>query len=334
MERRTISPGFIEDALDCLRQQGIAAGPVMRAAGLPQMVTEPVSSDRYGALWLAMAAESQDEFFGLGARPMRPGSFALMCHAVMDTRSLEHALRRMLRFLRIVLDDPSGRLNVQDGQAEITLTTRQPRTAFAYRTYWLIVMGLACWLIGRRIPLRRVDFACPAPEHREDYHQFFGAPVHFGQPVSRLVIAASYLDLPVIREPQALAGFLRGAPANILVRYRHDQGLTARIRNLLQSRQACNWPGFEDLAASLGLAPATLRRRLRAEGQSVAEIKDDIRNVRAQNLLRFGDSTISEIAADLGYSEASAFHRAFRKWTGTSPGAFRQARMTSGKVTS
>lgn len=329
-----ILPGFVWDALDCLRQQGLDGAPVLRAAGLPAQVSEPISNQQYGALWLAMADALEDEFFGLGARPMRPGSFALMCHAVIDTRTLDHALRRMLRFLRVVLDDPSGRFSVQAGQADITLTARQPRTAFAYRTYWLILMGVACWLVGRRIPLRRVDFACPAPEHREDYHQFFGAPVHFGQPVSRLVIDAGYLDLPVIRSPQALNGFLRGAPANILVRYRHDQGLTARIRNLLQARPASQWPDAAELASSLRLAPATLRRRLRAEGQSLAAIKDEIRNVRAQTLLRDSPASVAEIAADLGYSEPSAFHRAFRKWTGTSPGAFRQARRTSGRSTS
>ena len=71
------------------------------------------------------------------------------------------------------------------------------------------MLGIACWLIGRRIPLRRIDFSCPAPEHRADYHQFFGAPVHFSQPQSRLAFDARYLALPTIRSEPALRQFLR-----------------------------------------------------------------------------------------------------------------------------
>lgn len=326
MERRLISPGFVEDALASLTARGLDAAPVLAGIGLTCPVVQPISNDQYGALWLGMAAALEDEFFGLSARPMRPGSFALLGHAVLHAPTLERALRRALRFLNVVLDQPRGALTVQDGQAVITLTDGDgvARPAFAYRTYWLILMGLACWLVGRRIPLRQVDFACPAPPHRRDYHQFFGAPVHFGAPCSRLTFSARYLPLPPIRSEAALRAFLRAAPANILVRYRHDQGMTGRIRDQLRTRLPANWPDFDSLADTLGIAPATLRRRLRAEGQSFAALKDDIRNARAQALLRDTDLPVADIAAELGYSEPSAFHRAFRKWTGQSPAAFRR----------
>ncbi|MFB2531634.1 AraC family transcriptional regulator [Paracoccus sp. p3-h83] len=327
MERRSITPGFVWDALACLAAQGLDARPILAAAGLDGPPVAPVSSDQYGALWLAMADAMQDEFFGLAARPMRPGSFALMGHAVLDAPNLGRALRRALRFLNVVLDQPQGRLAVQDGQAVVILTDGDglARPAFAYRSYWLILLGLACWLVGRRIPLLQVDFRGPPPPHRRDYHQFFGAPVRFDRPDSRVIFAARYLDLPIHRSPQALRQFLRGAPANILVRYRHDQGLAARLRGQLRARPPAAWPVLEEMAAALSLSPATLRRRLRAEGHSYAGLKDEIRLARAQALLTGGDLPVAEIAAELGYSEPSAFHRAFRNWTGTSPGAFRAA---------
>jgi hypothetical protein len=71
---------------------------------------------------------------------------------------------------------------------------------------------VACWLIGRRIPLQRIDFACPSPDQRSDYHQFFGVPVHFDRSDSRLAFNAAYLSLPTIRSAQSLKTFLRGAP--------------------------------------------------------------------------------------------------------------------------
>ncbi|WP_155696942.1 AraC family transcriptional regulator [Burkholderia stagnalis] len=325
MERQMIAPGFVEDALACLRVQGVDVAPLLRAAGLPGEVDAPVTVQQYGRLWLAMAEALDDEFFGLAARPMRVGSFALLGHAVLHTRTLEQALRRSLRFLRVVLDHPHGTLQASGGEARIVLAdVGAPRPAFAYRTFWLVLLGLACWLIGRRIPLRRIDFSCPSPEHRADYSQFFGAPVHFDQPDCRLAFDAAYLRLPTIRSEQALKAFLRGAPANILVRYRHDSGWVAKIRTHLKTVAAAEWPTFDALAAQLDVPPATLRRRLRSEGQSFAAIKDEMRSVMAQALLRDGGRSVADIASELGFSEPSAFHRAFRKWTGHSPGAFRR----------
>lgn len=320
-----ISPGFVEDALACLRVQGVDVAPLLRAAGLPDEVDAPVTVQQYGRLWLAMAAALDDEFFGLAARPMRVGSFALLGHAVLHTRTLEQALRRSLRFLRVVLDHPHGTLQASGGEARIVLAdVGPPRPAFAYRTFWLVLLGLACWLIGRRIPLRRIDFSCPSPEHRADYSQFFGAPVHFDRPDCRLTFDAACLRLPTIRSEQALKAFLRSAPANILVRYRHDTGWVAKIRAHLKTVAAADWPTFDALAARLDVPPATLRRRLRSEGQSFAAIKDELRSVMAQALLRDGERSVADIASELGFSEPSAFHRAFRKWTGHSPGAFRR----------
>lgn len=325
MGPQMISPGFVDDALASLRERGIPTEPVLAEAGLPPVVRESVTPQQYGRLWLAIAGTIDDEFFGLAARPMRRGSFTLLCHAVLYAGTLEKALRRALKFLRVVLDEPHGELVVADGRAQIVLTqSRGPYPAFAYRTFWLILLGVACWLIGRRIPLQHIDFACPSPDQRSDYHQFFGVPVHFDSPHSRLTFNAAYLALPTIRSEQALKTFLRGAPGNLLVRYRHDTGWVAKTRAHLKALPAGEWPDFDTLAAHLGTTPATLRRRLRGEGQSFASIKDELRGALAQSLLRGRTLSVAEIAAELGFTEPSAFHRAFRKWTGTSPGAFRR----------
>lgn len=323
MERHLISAGFVQDALDCARRQGAPIGPILGAAGI-DAPDQPVSNLQYGRLWLAMAQALQDEFFGLGARPMRPGSFALMGHAVLHAGQMGRALRRALRFLNVVLERPLGQLRLRDGQAEVVLSDPGgPHPAFACRAYWLILLGLVSWLVGRRIPLIRVDFACPAPPNRQDYRQFFGAPVHFDQPESRLIFAAQHLDLPTIRDERALKAFLRGAPANILLRYRHDQGLAGRIRTRLRDTLPEDWPDFDRLARELGLSPATLRRRLRAEGQGFAALRAEMRHALACRLLRDQSGSIAQIATRLGYAEPGAFHRAFLKIAGMTPAAWR-----------
>jgi AraC-like DNA-binding protein len=78
------------------------------------------------------------------------------------------------------------------------------------------------------------------------------------------------------------------------------------------------------MAGQLKMSVPTLRRRLKAEGQSFGTIKDELRFVTAQQLLTEDRLTVAEVAAELGYSEPSAFYRAFQKWMGRSPGTFRK----------
>ena len=92
--RRMISPFFVEEAIDCLKRQGKAPGKVLASVGLPARIDAPISAESYGALWLAIAAEMDDEFFGMAARPMRRGSFTLLCHCILHARTLDQALRR------------------------------------------------------------------------------------------------------------------------------------------------------------------------------------------------------------------------------------------------
>ena len=326
VDRRMISPSFVEEALDCLRRAGKPTAPLLASLGLPSTVDTAISAESYGALWLAVAAEVDDEFFGMGERPMRSGSFTLLCHCVLHAKTLDQALRRALRFLSVVLEDPSGELVIRDGLAQIVLTDKgDARSAFAYRTYWILLHGIACWLVGRRIPIRRVDFRCAEPLEGADYRLFFGAPVQFSQPVSCLAFDRAVLKLPIARTEQALKQFLRGAPANILVRYRYDAGLAAAVRKRLRDQAPVAWAGFGALAAQMHMSASTLRHRLQGEGQSFAGIKDEIRRDRAIDMLLNSEASVGEIAAQLGYSEPSAFHRAFRKWTSKSPAAFRRA---------
>ncbi len=324
-ERRMIRPSFVDEALDCLRRKGLPVAPVLEAAGLAEPVSEAVSAEAYGRLWLAVAEAVQDEYFGLGGRAMRPGSFVLLCRAVLHSANLEQALRRALRFLAVLLDDPRGELVLAEGLAQVVLhDDGAARSAFAYRTFWIILHGIICWLAGQRVPLRLVDFRCAEPPGVADYRLFFGAPVRFAQPHSRIAFDARYLALPVIRDEAALKTFLRGAPANLLVRYRYDAGLTANIRARLRELPVGDWPDFDAMAGLLRLSPSTLRHRLRQEGQSWNGLRDEIRRDLAISALTGTSRGVAEIAAALGFAEPSAFHRAFRKWTSKSPGAYRR----------
>jgi AraC-like DNA-binding protein len=224
-----------------------------------------------------------------------------------------------------VLGNPTSVLTVKDGVARISLTDRESaRRAFAHRMYWILAHGLSCWLVGRRIPIRHVDFGCGVPESAADYRLFFGAPVRFSQAESCLTFDETFLHLPIRRSTGALNLFLRNAPSNILVRYRQENDLTAKVRLRLHQQAPAEWPSFEEAARAMRLSSATMRRQLRAEGTSFQAIKDDIRRRHAIDALSLSDSTVGELAVQLGFGEPSAFYRAFRKWTGHSPRSYSQ----------
>jgi len=133
------------------------------------------------------------------------------------------------------------------------------------------------------------------------------------------------LQLKVAQTPLALAAFLKESPASILVKYRNDESISARIRQRLRGQSPEAWPELETLAAVLRMSYSTLQRRLQAEGLSYQRLKDNLRRDIAINLLSQPGLTVTDVAEQTGFQETSAFHRAFKKWTGVSPGAYRRS---------
>ncbi len=172
--------------------------------------------------------------------------------------------------------------------------------------------------------MRLIDFRGEEPRHCADYRQLFGAPVRFGQGASRLAFDSRYLILPTKRDEASLRRFLRGAPANILVRYAYDEGLSSAVRRRLRPLPPGDWPDLVGLARQLRMPASTLRHRLQQEGQTYRAIRDALRQELALQWLAEGRLGVADIAHELGFAEPSAFHRAFRKWTGATPAAFRR----------
>ena len=169
-DKGTIAIAFVQEALAELARRGLAVDALVAAAGIsPELLNAPqarVSSAHYGRLWHLIAEATDDEFFGMDSHPMKAGSFTLLCHSVIHCDSLERALRRALRFFRLILDDMAGELLRDGDTARLVVLDHRPgpRRAFAYGTFLIMLHGLACWLIGRRIPLQQAVFRCPEPD--------------------------------------------------------------------------------------------------------------------------------------------------------------------------
>jgi hypothetical protein len=151
MEKGTISMDFVAEALLVARQRGLDIAALVAGTGLsPELLAIPqarVSPEQYGALWHALADALNDEFFGMDSHPMRRGSFAILCHALLDCPTVGRAIERALRFFALVLDDLSGQLRVDGARAEVVLADRgPPGRLFAHGTLFVVLYGVACWL--------------------------------------------------------------------------------------------------------------------------------------------------------------------------------------------
>jgi AraC-like DNA-binding protein len=327
----TISIYFVRCVVDAVRARGYPAEPLLREAGISAELLEVpqarVSPQHYSALWRRVIACLDDEFFGQDSRRMKSGSFALMVRSVVHCSNLRTGLERAARFLAVFLDDVVVEIGETDGTAQLALRqcppTRLP-VVFAHETLLVMVYGLACWLVGRRIPVLAAEFAYARPSHSGEYPALFSSTMRFDEPRTRLLFDAAVLNLPIVQSERTAKDFLRIAPENILLKYKNTQSLAARIRRRMR-QVPDEIPELEVIARELNIAPVTLRRRLRGEGQSYHAIKDEVRRDLAITYLSGTDKSIRDIAMELGFVEPSAFHRAFRKWAHTSPGAYRRA---------
>jgi hypothetical protein len=273
VEKHTVSVHFVRAAVRHLAEPAI--GRVLAAAGIAPQLLEAqharVPADAYSALWLAVARELDDEFFGLDHRPVKVGSFALLCQAVLSCADLDRAIKRMLRGFSLFLCDIKGELHLEGHEAVLRLTNEveDPEDRrFADETMLIFILGLMCWLAGRRISLNQVSFAHPRPEYAEEYRLMYCDDIVFGSPQTTMRFEGRALSAPVVQNAATLQQFLRTAPQSVFLKYRNEDSWSAQVRRRLRNvvGDPGDWPGFEQLASLFGTTPTALRRRLEAEG--------------------------------------------------------------------
>jgi len=178
-------------------------------------------------------------------------------------------------------------------------------------------------LLGESFQPLAVHFRHPQPSGATDHEAYFGAPPQFGSTTDRMVFAADWLDAPIPWANESLASFFDLYIEKLLPNLDQVHHISARARRAVQDILPKQTPTSPNIAKRLALSERSLRRRLRAEGTSLRIIVSEVRKELAEQLLTEGRTTTSEIAHLLGFSDLRSFDRAFKRWHGMTPSAFR-----------
>lgn len=161
------------------------------------------------------------------------------------------------------------------------------------------------------------------PSYAEEYRKAFEAPVRFGASANMIVLRKERLAVPMLRANQRARQAFELHAEQLLEKLRRSDTTAGRVREEV-AHQLSTTVSMRVTAKRMGMSVATLRRRLEGEGATFAGIVDEIRRDLAARYLNEQTLTVSEVAFLLGFSSGAAFHRAFRRWTGASPAAYRE----------
>jgi AraC-like DNA-binding protein len=285
--------------------------------------------ERYGRLQRLAIERSRDPAFGLTlGQHASLASFGLVGHMVSHCRTIRHVLEICTSYYMLAADADAPRLAVTGDRAELTYeflrgtdpTCNRMRAEFGLTRLVLT----ARTLLGSAVTVDAAGFEHDEPPYAAAYRPIFGDAVRFGQRRTTLVFPARILDVRLVHHDDSVLGALRARADEMLLALQQGEPLAAKVRRVLVTR-----PGevttIEGVARRLGKTPRGLRRQLQQEGSTFQEVASAAMRDVACRLLRDSERTIQDTAYQLGFSEPSAFHRAFKRWTGMTPLEWRRS---------
>jgi len=299
---------------------GIAAGGLGRYDVKRWQVLLQTASDRLG-----------DALLGLHlGRSVTPRHFGILGYVFLSCGSLGAALQRFDQYQRLLYDVNPVTITMNSLEVTFEWGVDQGRPgALVDECAIATLVQFMRNLVQEPLNPRSIGFVNPAPADLQAYLDYFGCPVQFAQNTTRMVIAAADLQRGLRAPDAALLDMLSQQADTFLAELEPDDTMMHQLQNCLTQQLMLHCePSLEQAASAMHLSERTLHRRLAERGLQFRAVLDALRCQLARQYLRDQRLQLTEIAALLGYSEQSAFTRAFRRWTGVTPHAYRQSALT------
>jgi AraC-like DNA-binding protein len=260
------------------------------------------------------------------AERARLAAFHVVGHLSSHCKTARQALRALTRYRRLLSDAEPPTLTEQGDTATVTWHfVRGGERGDRLRAELGVtaIVKIAQAALGMTQPPRTVEFVHAAPPYAAEYHRVLGCPVRFGSDATRIHFDRTLLDVPQIHANGALFQLLEGQALRDLARLAAPPAVSARVRAAILGSYDGTRPTMDVVARRLSVSERSLRRRLQSEGRTYAELVDEAMAELARQMLHDPANTLQAIADRLGFSEPSAFHRAFKRWTGLTPSRYR-----------
>jgi AraC-like DNA-binding protein len=282
------------------------------------------------ALWQQAVRQTGDPAFGLhAAEGLRPGAFDVLDYAVRTAPDLREALQRLVRYHRLVHDLAVFTVSEAPGHGariehRFAVPGLQPcRHALEFKFASVLVIGAQ--VTGAPLHALDVSFPHPAPASLDEYRRVFGVEPVFMAPAATLTLGPDLLSRPLAADAGLSRIVVEHAERLLQARQRETGDLAARVSRCLAEGLAHGPPSLSAMARQLHMSERSLQRRLEAEGTRFAALVDAVRKDLALRYMADSRLALGEVAYLLGFAEPSPFHRAFKRWTGTTPAAMRRA---------
>lgn len=331
MSAGTTSLQLVLPAIARAAKLGLAIDDLLASHRLtPGALADPdtrVEFHTTSALWDALAERSKTADFGLAAaRDLAPGHFDLHEYLIRCSPTLGDGLRRAFRFLGLV--SSRGVIEIELHDDEMRIVNRPPAVAsrHAHEFALSMILGIVRRAAGRALPLVRLELMALEPADTTPLRETFGCPIVFGCPTNTLVFDRAYDQLALPARDDKLVALIERHATWMIAELGDDRGsLADRVRRAIFHLFQRDAMTIDRVARTLGTSSRSLQRQLRGEGTSFRALVDDVRREIAISHVAAGRTPITAIALLLDFSDASAFHRSFRRWTGQSPSDYRAA---------
>lgn len=330
----TISYELVAPAFRAARAAGITDAQVYGKAEVSPL-NAPGAAARFAladgySLWRAAETLVGKPAFGLYAASLwEQGDLDLLEYVVRAAHTLEDAFAALDRFYRLAHD--VGRLTVREEEGLLIMETEAPAHCQppAPMTEW----ALTAWANMLQQDFGPISLVAVSFMHARDpgvparaYESVLGCPVRFGAERNAILAHPAVLALPNKRADKRLADVLEHVAVERVRALPRTDGLVDRIHAEVVTTLPDGDPTMERFTRTLGLSERTLRRRLADEGTTFAAIVDDARRAIVLAALEDPRASIEDAAVRAGFSDGTALHRAFRRWTGTTPQVYRRGR--------
>lgn len=330
-----VSVSFVRNVIYFAVSKGASLDELCRTAGItPDALLRPdekIAGSMSRKLWRRAEELTADADIGLHiGEASHPSSIGLVGFVMLSCERLGDAFAKLIRYTNLMTDGVSGRLEQNGRLASIAIDITRDRQndllddpRQRMETSFASIATIAKDLTGKHLPIREMRFEHARPAKVDEHRRIFGAESLFGQTENRMIFSADALDFPVLLANRDLLAAFEAQAEKTLSEIERRETRSSQVQRAIIKRLTGEIPVIGDVARELGLSERSLQRELASENTSYRELLDETRREVAVRHLEARKIPVGEIAFLLGFSEPSAFHRSFKRWTGTTPNAFR-----------